>query len=298
MSKTGRSDVVRSTAEHEEQVPIANVDQAAAWDGDDGNDWTEHEEQYNQTSARHTRRLFAAAAIGAGENVLDIGCGCGDTSRQAARMAPDGSVLGIDLSTRMLARARERSKAEGLTNTRFARGDAQVHRFEEGAFDLAISRFGVMFFADPVAAFRNVRRALKPGGRVTFLAWQSLANNEWIRELIGILAAGRDLPRPQPGTPGMFGLADPDNVRRIFGEAGFDQIALDDVSEPVFAGATADDAFNFVRSLGVTRGMLRDLDAETTARTLDNLRALTVSHDQGNGVLLNSSAWLIAARRG
>jgi len=289
--------VVRSTAEHEQQLPIVNVDQAAAWNGDDGNDWTEQEEQYNRTVTRHTQRLFAAAGIGARDNVLDIGCGCGDTSRQAARIARQGSVLGIDLSTRMLDRARERSSAEGLTNIRFARGDVQVFPFEEQAFDLAISRFGVMFFADPVAAFRNVRRALKPGGRVAFLAWQALARNEWVRELFGILAAGRDLPRPQEGAPGPFGLADPDAVRRIFGEAGFDQIGLDDISDPVMVGADADDAFNFVRSLGITRGMLRDLDAETTARTLDNLRALIASRDTGHGVFLNSSAWLITARR-
>ena len=280
-----------------EAIQIVNVDQATAWDGDDGDDWTEHEEQYNRTSARHTQRLFAAAAIGAGERVLDIGCGCGDTSRQAARIASDGSVLGIDLSTRMLQRARERSSAEGLTNATFVRGDVQVFPFEMQAFDLAISRFGVMFFADPVAAFRNVHCALKPGGRVAFLAWQSLAENEWIRELFGVLAAGRDLPRPQPGTPGMFGLANPDDVRRIFGEAGYDNIDLEDVSEPVFAGTDADDAFNFVSSLGVTRGMLRDLDPDTTARTLDNLRALTMAHDTGHGVRLNSSAWLITARR-
>ncbi|HZO27473.1 MAG TPA: methyltransferase domain-containing protein [Chloroflexota bacterium] len=289
--------MVRSTAEHEQHLPIVNVDQAAAWDGDDGIDWTEHEEQYNRTVARHTQRLFTAAGIGARDNVLDIGCGCGDTSRQAARIARQGSVLGIDLSTRMLERARERSDAEGLTNTRFTRGDVQVYPFDEQAFDLAISRFGVMFFADPVAAFRNVRRALKPGGRVAFLAWQALARNEWVRELFGILAAGRDLPRPQEGAPGPFGLADPDAVRRIFGEAGFDQIGLDDISDPVMVGADADDAFNFVRSLGITRGMLRDLDAETTARTLDNLRALIASRDTGHGVFLNSSAWLITARR-
>ena len=285
------------TPESEPPAQIANVEMAAAWDGDDGDDWTEYEDQYNRTTERHTARLMQATRITPGDRILDIGCGCGATSRQAARIARDVSVLGIDLSTRMLQRARERSSAEGLTNTTFVRGDVQVYPFESQAFDLAISRFGVMFFADPVAAFRNVHRALRPGGRVAFLAWQSLPNNAWLRELLGVLAAGRDLPRPQPGTPGMFGLAIPDDVRRIFGEAGYDEIGLEDVSEPVFAGATADEAFSFVSALGMTRGMLRDLDPETKTRTLDKLRALTVSHDTGNGVLLDSAAWLISARR-
>ena len=281
----------------EPPVQIANVEMAAAWDGDDGDDWTKYEEQYNRTTERHTARLMRAAQIAAGDRILDIGCGCGATSRQAAQIAREGTVLGIDLSTRMLQRARERSSAEGLTNTTFVRGDVQVYPFESEAFDLAISRFGVMFFADSVAAFRNVHRALRPGGRVAFLAWQTLANNEWLRELLGVLAAGRDLPRPQPGSPGMFGLANPDDVRRIFGEAGYDRVALEDVSESVFAGANANEAFNFVSALRMTRGMLRDLDPETRARTLDKLRALTVSHDTGNGVLLDSSAWLITASR-
>ena len=203
----------------------------------------------------------------------------------------------MDLSTRMLARARERSAAEGLTNVRFERGDAQVYPFDAGAFDLAISRFGVMFFGDPVAAFRNIGRAMKPGGRVAFLAWQALANNEWIRELFVVLAAGRDLPRPQVGTPGMFGLADPDAVRRIFGEAGFQNVTLEVVSEPVTVGTDADDAFTFVQSLGVARGMLRGVDDATRDRAMDAVRAAIEAHATDRGVQFGSGAWLIAATR-
>ena len=276
---------------------IVNVDQAAAWDGDDGDDWTEHEERYNATARPHTARLFARAQIGHDARVLDIGCGCGESTRRAAHVAVDGSVLGVDLSSRMLARARERSVAEGLTNVRFERADAQVYPFEAAAFDVAISRFGVMFFADPVAAFRNVHRALKPGGTIAFLAWQSLAQNEWMSELIGALAAGRDLPRPPAGAPGPFGLADPDAVRRIFGEAGFQQVALEPVSEVMIVGTDAEDAFAFVQSLGVTRGMLRDADDATRDRAMRGLRATINAHATGNGVRFDSGAWLITATR-
>jgi SAM-dependent methyltransferase len=287
----------RERIDRAQPATIANVDQAAAWNGDDGNAWTEHEEQYNATIQPHTARLFARAQIAADAQVLDIGCGCGETTRRAAQVAVDGGVLGVDLSSQMLARARERSAAAGLTNVRFEQADAQVHPFEAEAFDIAISRFGVMFFGDPVAAFRNVHRALKPGGTVAFLAWQSMAQNEWLATLFAALAAGRDLPGPPLGEPGPFGLADPDAVRRIFGEAGFQNVTLEAVSEPVTAGADADDAFTFVQSLGVARGMLRGVDDATRDRAMAALRAAIDAHATDRGVQFGSGAWLIAATR-
>ena len=129
-------------------------------------------------------------------------------------------MLGVDLSSRMLDDARRRSAHEGLTNVEFLRADAQVHPFEPGAYDLAISVFGAMFFADPVAAFANIGRSLRPGGRIAFLAWQRFEDNEWLTAIFDALAAGRDLPTPQPGSPGPFGLADPDAVTTILRDAG------------------------------------------------------------------------------
>jgi SAM-dependent methyltransferase len=281
----------------DDTAPIVNVDQAVAWDGDDGDDWTENEERYNATTRLHTSRLFARAQIAPDAHVLDIGCGCGESTRRAARIAVDGDVLGVDLSSRMLARARERSTNEGLRNVRFERADAEVYPFKTAAFDTAISRFGVMFFGDPVAAFRNVHRALRPGGTVAFLAWQSLTQNEWLAALLGALAAGRDLPRPPAGAPDPFGLADPDATRRIFGEAGFQNVALEAVSEPVTVGADADDAFAFVQSLGVTRGMLRDADDATRARAMGAVRATIEAHATDTGVQFGSGSWPITATR-
>ena len=278
-------------------IEIVNAEQAAAWDGQDGDDWTEHEEQYNASGRRHTSRLIDAAQIRPSDQILDVGCGCGESTRRAARIAVDGGALGVDLSSRMLARARERSQAEGVTNARFERGDAQVYLFDADAFDLSISRFGVMFFGDPVAAFQNVRRALRPGGRIAFLTWQPLARNEWMLEIQGALAAGRDLPRPPAGAPGPFGLSDLDAVQRIFAEAGFEDVNLQSVAEPITLGVDAEDAFAFVRSLGVTRGMLRDVDADTAARALEALRATIDAHHTGEGVRFGSAAWLITGRR-
>jgi ubiquinone/menaquinone biosynthesis C-methylase UbiE len=280
----------RERIDRDQPATIANVEQAAAWDGDDGNDWTEHEEHYNATIRPHTARLFARAQIAADGQVLDIGCGCGETTRRAAQIAMNGGGLGVDLSNQMLARARERSASAGLTNVSYERADARVHPFEAEAFDVAISRFGVMFFGDPVAAFRNVHRALKPGGTVAFLAWQSMAQNEWLATMFAALAAGRDLPGSPTSAPGPFGLADPDAVRRIFDEAGFQNVTLEAVSEPVTVGTAADDAFTFIQSLGVARGMLRDVDDATRNRAMYAVRAAIDAHATDRGVQFGSGA--------
>jgi SAM-dependent methyltransferase len=276
---------------------VANVEQAAAWDGEEGARWAEDAERYDASVRGHTRRLLAAARIAAGERVLDIGCGCGESTREAARAADPGPALGVDLSGPMLARARERARAEGLTNVSFEQADAQVYPFEEQAFDLAISRFGAMFFGDPVAAFRNIGRALRPGGRLALLAWQELGNNEWLLAVRGALAAGRPLPEPPVGAPGPFGLADPSAVRRSLASAGFEAVELAEVREPMWFGADAEDAFAFVSTIGPTRGLLGGLDDASAARALEALRATLAAHETAEGVRFDSRAWLITARR-
>jgi SAM-dependent methyltransferase len=275
---------------------IVNVDQARAWQGEEEH-WVEHEAHYNASAQRHDRRLFAAARIDAADRVLDVGCGCGATTRAAARAAPAGGALGVDLSARMIARARERAQAEGLANARFEQGDAQVYPFEAGAYDLALSRFGAMFFGDPVAAFRNVGRALRPGGRLALLAWQALDRNEWMLAVRGALAAGRTLPQPPAGAPSPFGLADPARVRGILADAGFEGVDVEAVEEPMWLGADGADAFGFLREMGAIRGLLNGLDEATAARALDTLRETLAAHATAEGVLFGSAAWLITARR-
>jgi SAM-dependent methyltransferase len=241
--------------------------------------------------------LLASARVAPADHVLDVGCGCGESTRDAARAARDGRALGVDLSARMLDRAQERAAAEGLTNVEFVQADAQVHPFPGEAFDLAMSRFGAMFFGDPVAAYTNIARALRPQGRLALLVWQSLAENEWLQVLRAALAAGRDLPVPPTGAPGPFGLADPDTDRRILGAAGFADVAFEDVREPVWIGRDAADAFAFAREIGMARALVRDLDGATVARALGALADALASHETPDGVLLDSAAWLVTARR-
>lgn len=278
-------------------VTIANTEMAAAWDGDEGAEWARDWPRYDRAVAGHHGRLMAAAAIGPADRVLDVGCGNGQTSRACARLASAGGVLGVDLSSSMLARARQLAGAEGLTNVNFERADAQVHPFVPAAFDVIVSRFGTMFFANPVAAFTNLARAIRPGGRITMVAWQGLAANEWLREIRASLAAGRSLPTPPAGLPGPFAQADPDQVHSVLSGAGLDDVALQSVEEPFWIGADTDDAFAFMSTGGLARGLLQDLDEPTRRRALDTLRATLERYAGPDGVVLGSAAWLISARR-
>ena len=276
---------------------IANTDMAAAWDGDEGAHWAANAERYERASARMWEQFLPAVPIAADATVLDIGCGTGRSTRSIARLTVDGSVLGVDLSTRMLELARERAAADGVTNVRFEQADAQVHPFDASAFDLAVSSFGCMFFADPVAAYRNIAGALRPDGRLALLAWRDMASNEWITAVVTALAVGRELPAPPPHAPGPFAFADPEHVRRVLGEAGFVDVELAPVDAAMQLGESADDAFAFLRTMGVTRGLTQDLDADTRQRALDALRAAVEAHETREGVRAAGAAWRITARK-
>jgi SAM-dependent methyltransferase len=277
---------------------IVNVEQAEVWDGPEGEYWVAHQARFDGSIQPHHDRLMAAAAIAPGEQVLDVGCGNGLTSRDAARAAgPGGGVVAVDLSGPMLAKAEQLAKDEGLANIRFEQGDAQVHRFDAGAFDLAMSRFGVMFFADPVAAFANIASALRPGGRLAMLVWQPAAGNEWMGSIRAALALGRNLPAPPPNAPGPFALADTDFTGRILTGAGFTDVAFAGSEQPFNVGSNADDAYRFAAGLAPVQWLLADLDEAGRTEALDGLRATIAAHETADGVVFGSAAWVVTARK-
>jgi SAM-dependent methyltransferase len=276
---------------------LANVEQRAAWDGDEGAQWAAHEEHYDGTMRAHSQLLADTAAIAAGEHVLDLGCGNGSTTRDAARAASGGAALGIDLSSAMLENARRRAAEEGLSNVTFVQGDAQVHDFGADEFDVVISRMGAMFFSDPVAAFTNVAGATRPAGRLALVAWQRLEDNEWLTGVRGALAQGRELPVPPAGAPGPFGFADPGKVVTILDTAGFHEVRVDDAALPVCFGTDTDDAYGFVSDLGLVRGLMGDLAPDRQRAALADLRAVLDAHAGPDGVVFASRAWVITARR-
>jgi SAM-dependent methyltransferase len=277
-------------------MTIANVEMAEAWDGPEGDHWTEQAERYESIGPEYWNRLAEAMAVQVDDDILDVGCGTGRSTRDAARIATSGSAVGVDLSRRMLERAREIARAEGLTNVRFERADAQVHPFPAAAFDVVVSSFGAMFFADAAAAFTNLARSMRPGGRLGVLAWQELAANEWLCEIRAALAAGRDLPTPPPGMPGPFGLAEPQHANDVLAQAGFVDVAVEPVHAPMRFGADVADAFAFVSTLGMVRGLSHDLDADTAEGCLEALRQTLAEHETPDGVVFSGSAWLITGR--
>jgi SAM-dependent methyltransferase len=250
---------------------------------------------YDAELRAHHEHLRAAYGISPGDEVVDIGCGTGLTTREAARAAAPGRVVGVDVSERMLERARQVTAAERLDNVRYELGDAQVHRFDAAGFDVAISRFGTMFFSDPAAAFANIAAALRPEARLVLLVWQRREDNEWARAIDAALgdAAQPPLPGADP-----FSLGDAEATARILEGAGFAGVRFEDVHEPVIYGHDLDAALAFVRGFQDTSAALARLSDGDAARTVERLRETLAAHySDERGVVLDSRSWLITARR-
>jgi SAM-dependent methyltransferase len=249
---------------------------------------------YDAEFRRHNEHFRAAVDAGTRDRVLDIGCGAGQTTRDAARVAIAGSVVGIDVSAEMLEIARRRSAEQGLRNVTFEQGDAQVQAFPAGQFDLCISRFGAMFFADPAAAFANIGRAMRPGARLVLMVWQSREHNEWATAIPGALVPGT--VAPASAAPA-FSLSDPAIAAGVLTMAGFASVGFAQVREPVFYGPDVDAAYDAVIGLGFAERALAGADTAAADKALQRLRALLNAHLTADGVLFGSRAWIITAYR-
>jgi SAM-dependent methyltransferase len=276
-------------------VAPGNDEQLRAWDGDEGAFWATNADAFEAAIAGFDTEFLDAAAISRTHRVLDVGCGTGSTSRAAARRAPEGCVLGVDLSSAMLAVARRRAAEEQLSNVEFLQADAQSHGFEPGSFDVAISRTAVMFFADRMAGLANVRRTLRPGGHLAMLVWQAPPRNEWFLELTHAMAAGRSLPIPPPDAPQPFNLSDPDVVHRTLAGAGFADVAVVGLEGEMVVGADAEAGFAFAS--GLLGWMLDGLDDDARRRALADLRRTIDRHTTSTGVRFGASTWLVTAHR-
>jgi SAM-dependent methyltransferase len=250
-------------------------------------------ELFDAEVAPHHRHFMAAARVATGDRVLDVGCGTGESARDAGRAAAGGSVVGVDVSAAALAYGRRLSRDEGLGNVGYVCADAQTYPFPPGYFDLAVSRFGVMFFADPVAAFANIGRALRPAGRLVLLIWQARERNEWSTEFRRVFAAGGP-----PVAVGLdpFSLGDPAVAEKVLA-AGFVEVGFAEVREPVYYGPDVATAEDLVLGLRDATALLAALEPAAAERARARLRELLAAHLTGGGVFFDSRAWIVTARR-
>jgi SAM-dependent methyltransferase len=276
-------------------LAAGNHEQYAAWNGDEGTHWALHQEFYDASVRNLQLALMEAADIGYHDRVLDIGCGNGECTHAAARLATHGTATGIDLSLPMLRVAEAIAGREGITNAAFVHGDAQVHRFSAATFDVAVSRTGAMFFADQVAAFTNIAQALRPGGRLALVSWRTPEENEWIRALFRALTPDAPPPQPLVDAPTPFRHADARRTTMILFDAGFEDVVLQRLDTQMYFGRDADEGFPILSDLlGWT---VRDLEPNRAEEAMGRLRDVLRQHETDEGVAFDCAAWLITARR-
>ena len=275
-----------------------NAAQAEAWNGDEGRFFVAERARHERMGQRHAERLLAAAAVTPADAVLDVGCGCGEITIRAARAAWSGHALGMDLSAVMLAEARRLAGRGGVRNVSFQRADAQVHAFPAAGFHVAISSFGVMFFADPHAAFANIGAALRPGGRLAFLCWQDVTRNEWLTVPLAAVAAHVPLPEmPAADQPGPFSLADPQRIRTLLSGAGFGGIGIEAVDGDRWMGTDLDDVIGYYTRTPFARPLIAAAGERTNEAVTGAMRDALRPCQRADGVVLRSAAWLVTARR-
>lgn len=274
----------------------ANADQIAYWNALAGETWAALQDRLDRQIEPLGLEAIAALDPRPGERILDIGCGCGQTSLELAQRA--GAVTGADISEPMLTVARRRA-AEAGADIAFLVADAQTHAFEPASFDAAFSRFGVMFFEDPPAAFANVARALKPGGRLAFVCWRPMAENAWMSAPFAAalphLPTEALPPPPDPTAPGPFAFADPDRVRGILAKAGFADVEIRGHDRKV-GGNDLETTVALSLRVGPLGALLRE-QPQLKDTVVAAIREALAPHAGPDGVFLPSATWIVTARR-
>jgi SAM-dependent methyltransferase len=276
---------------------IPNLEEIAYWNEEAGSRWVALQERIDRAFAPFSAAALASAAPKSGEAVLDIGCGCGATVLDlAGAVGSSGAVLGIDISRTMLAHAEQRTKAHSLPAARFIVADASTHAFDENSIDLAFSRFGVMFFDDPIAALANVRRSLRPNGRFVFVCWRDLAANPWFH--VPVEAVRPHVPRQpklDPEAPGPLAFADPDRLRGILQQAGFGDVNIDALDAKLLFGSRAS-ATELLSQVGPATRLLAGADERARAHAVRALDEALSAHEADGDVTLGAGVWIVVAQ--
>ena len=274
----------------------SNQAQADYWNAVAGETWVTFQAQLDRQIEPLGAEALRVLNPGAGERVIDIGCGCGQTTLALAeRVGAPGAVTGVDISRPMLGVARGRPVPAGAATPRFAEADAQTADLGRGVYDAVFSRFGVMFFADPAAAFANIRAALAAGGRMTFVCWRPMAENLWMRlPLEAALPLLPPLPPPDPTAPGPFAFADPDRVRGILTLAGFTDIAIQPFDARI-GGGGLDETVAMTFRIGPLGAALREYQ-DAAPKVAEAVRQAVAAYETADGVLMPAAVWVVSAR--
>jgi ubiquinone/menaquinone biosynthesis C-methylase UbiE len=274
-----------------------NADQIAFWNGPAGQHWADRQQMQDVMLAPVSAILIDRANAKAGERIIDVGCGCGATSiALAQKVGPAGYVFGIDISAPMLARARQIATPD--ISVDFVLADATLYPFDPASFDLLVSRFGVMFFAEPALSFANLRRALRPSGRLAFACWREPRENPWL--MMPLQAVYKHVPKlPQlgPEDPGPFSFASEARVHRILSEAGFSQIAMEpcNILLDVAIGRGLDAAVRTALEIGPAARALEEQPADVRAAATNSIREALAPLVRGQAVPLGGSIWIVTA---
>lgn len=273
-----------------------NEDQIAYWNGPTGQRWTEQQETMDASLLPMAEAALAAAQARDGEHVLDVGCGTGATSLMLAeRVGAHGSVLGVDISRPMLARARERAAGHG--NMQFIEADACVHGFAPKSIDLLFSRFGVMFFADPLAAFQNLHKAMKPAGRMAFVCWRPLSENPFALVPMGVaLKHLPPQPAPDPTAPGPFAFGDRERVSGLLSKAGFKDVRFTPLNTTMVMARKPETAAKEAVYVGMASRLLKDAPEEVKQKVVAELTQAFAQHLGPDGVTFPAHCWVVTGR--
>jgi SAM-dependent methyltransferase len=274
-----------------------NADQITYWNATAADTWVSFQQRLDAQLGPLGAKALEKLAPKSGETILDIGCGSGHTTRDLARrVGPSGHVVAVDISKPMLGVAAREAAAAHLRNVELIEADAQTYRFEPASFHALFSRFGIMFFIDPAAAFGNLIKALKPGARLAFVCWRKLAENEWMH--VPVAAGMQHLPpqpQPDPEAPGPYAFADPERVKRILGQAGFSDIAVAPHDDTINLGSL-DQAVEQAVRIGPL-GRLLNENMQAIDPVMETLRETLSPYNTGNGVSLGAAVWIVNARR-
>jgi SAM-dependent methyltransferase len=275
-----------------------NAEQIEFWNEIQGDKWVRLQDRTDAMLQPVGHAAIERLSLRPGEQVLDVGCGCGTTTLELAkRVGSGGTVVGADVSRPMLAHARERAGQSGSIAS-FLEADAQTHDFGEGAYDAVFSRVGVMFFKSPEAAFANLRRAVKPGGRLTFACWRDKTDNPWLVTAMKVAGQYIELPPPpEVGEPGPFSFADEGHVRPIVEGAGWADVAFERHDTKLHLGSDAEDATKFIMQMGPASPLVAEADEKTQAAVFGDLKAAMAPHAGPQGVQMEASIWIVTAKQ-